>query len=827
MLASWPDSSRKIYYKACGSIELNFIWYSQHMKIEKYDISLDVNFSGHSYSGDETITTEGESDSLLLNVSGPVIDGIELDGAKAQFQKGSKNDEVIVKGKFGKKSSLKIRFHAEASKTLMGLYLAKAVDGSEMLTTQFESTGARMAFPCVDDPSWKAVFALTVKVDDGLDVISNMPAKKVEASKGKKVYVFRETPRMSTYLLYLGIGKFETRAGKYKDKDVYLSGLANNLDSTDFPITVGKQSLEFFDSYFGIDYALPKMHLISVPEFGAGAMENWGAITFRETALLVNKNTSEITKKRVASVIAHEIAHQWFGDLVTMKWWNDLWLNESFATFMMYKMVEKYYPDWYITGEMMLTRAAGAFNDDSLQKTHPIDVDVKDPETVAQIFDQISYGKGGMILRMIEKYAGYQEFREGIQSYLTTFSYQNATGADLWKSIEKTSGKPISKVMEAWIKRPGYPYVSVKLNGQRLHLEQKRFLLDGTQSQETWPIPLTLKRKGKEEALLMEAEHLDLDAHDFVKLNADESGFYRVLYDEALYENMLSNMKSMSYLDRWGIVSDMFAFLVSGKLDFEKYAHYLSKFNGDQDNTVVQEVSSQYQQLYLLDYRNKKLVDLGTKFYRTQLERLGSMRKGESVNDTILRGTLSTRLAMMDPGFALELSKKFDTMEEEVPDMRGAIALAAALNSSDVRKLADKLAKVKSDEDRVKIISAMGHVKGEESYNFVTKLIDDGKIKKQDITSYFSSLGAEPANRDLAFKVLPEIVKRMSSVFVGTATPSRLIFGVTPYIGLGRTKEMQELLKKISTTLLERGIAQGLESLAINEKLLRALRAGS
>ena len=302
---------------------------------------------------------------------------------------------------------------------------------------------------------------------------------------------------------------------------------------------------------------------------------------------------------------------------------------------------------------------------------------------------------------------------------------------------------------------------------------------------------------------------------------------YRVLYDEASYENMFSNRKSMSYLDRWGVVSDMYAFLVSGKLSFEKYANYISKFNEDQDNTVVQEMSSQYQQLYLLDHKNKKLVDIAIKFYKTQLERLGTMKKGESVNDTILRGTLSARLAMIDPGFAAEVAKKFDSMENEVPDMRGAIAIAAALHFSDVRKMADKLSKVKSDEDRVKIISAMGHIKGEESYNLVTKLIDEGKIKKQDITSYFSSLGVDPVNRDLAFKKLPEIAKRMSSVFVGTATPSRLIFGVTPYIGLGRTKEMEDLLKRISTPLLERGIAQGLESLAINEKLLKAIKSSS
>ncbi len=794
------------------------------MNIENYRLTLDVDFGRKKYTGKEQITIGNPGKIIVLDIDEINVSSVKINGNSADYNT-EKNTLKIVNTWQGD-IRIDIDFSTTVSESLHGFYVAGTKE-NYILSTQFEPNGARRAFPCVDDPAFKSTFDLALIIEEELDAISNMPVKKNAFVSGeRKVEIYR-TPRMPTYILYMGIGHFEEISDVYGDKKIYMAAMKGRLVRSSYPIDSAKKSLAYLEKYTNIEYMLPKLHLISVPEFGAGAMENWGAITFREVLLSIDSSTSNKAYRRSAEVITHELVHHWFGDLVTMKWWNDLWLNESFATFMMYKMVEKYYPDWYITGEMMLTRAAGAFNDDSLQKTHPIDVDVKDPETVAQIFDQISYGKGGMILRMIEKYAGYEEFREGIQSYLTTFSYQNATGADLWKSIEKTSGKPISKVMEAWIKRPGYPYVLVKLNGQKLHLEQKRFLLDGTQSNETWPIPLTLKRKGKEEALLMEADHLDIDAHDFVKLNADESGFYRVLYDEALHENMLNNMRSMSYLDRWGIVSDMFAFLVSGKLDFEKYAHYLSKFNGEQDNTVVQEISSQYQQLYLLDYRNKKLVDLATKFYKTQLERLGSMKKGESVNDTILRGTLSARLAMMNPGFASELSKKFDTMEEEVPDMRGAIALAAALHFSDVRKLADKLAKVKSDEDRVKIISAMGHVKGEESYNFVTKLIDDEKIKKQDITSYFSSLGADPANRDLSFKVLPEIVKRMSSVFVGTATPGRLVYGVTPYVGLGRSKEMEGLLKKISTPLLERGIAQGLESLAINEKLLRALRAGS
>ncbi len=793
------------------------------MEIERYDVTLDIDFAKRKYAGEEKIYLTGTANEFILNSADPVIDYVALDGKKVSLSKGSRKDEFKLKAKFSGKNIIHVKFHADVSTSLMGLYSAKASDGSEMFTTQFESTGARHAFPCRDDPGWKAAFNLTLKVPKALDAISNMPEASVKISGEKKTIKFKKTPRMSTYLLYIGIGKFESKESSYGSKKVILSGLRKNLDSTDFPLTLGKQSLEFFDRYFGIKYALPKMHLISVPEFGAGAMENWGAITFREVALLVNKSTSGIVRKRVAAVIAHEIAHMWFGDLVTMKWWNDLWLNESFATFMMYKVVEHYYPEWNIIGEMLRGRASGAFRDDSLENTHPIDVEVKDPEKVAQIFDQISYGKGGMILRMIERYAGYEEFRRGIHDYLKKFSYSNATGKDLWKSVEKASGKPVSRVMGAWISEPGYPYIEVRSKGGKINLRQKRFFLDGRSAEKVWPVPLTVMREKSEEALLFDKKEIDIDAKGFVKLNVETSGFYRVLYDSALYENLLSRQNKMSYLDRWGVVSDLHAFMVSGRLDLAKFLSYLGKFSHESDATVVEEISAALQHLNMVDPGNKKISEAARNFYSDQLKRLGSAKKNESINDTILRGALSFELVRYDDAFAAQLAKKFGEIEKEVPDMRGAIAVAEAVHNGNVKKIIEKYGKLKSDEDRVKLIVAMGFLPGEKNVRAVEKLIDEGRIKKQDTISYYVYMSMLPENRDLAFEMMPDIVKRLSEIYTGTASPRRYIFQVVPFTGIGRAGKAKTVLAKLSTPLIDKGIAQGLEALSINEKLLKRL----
>src|SRR6266550_3107179 len=327
--------------------------------------------------------------------------------------------------------------------------------------------------------------------------------------------------------------KLEEVKDRFNGVDYIVATVPGKSSGAKYPLGVARDSVKFFESYFGSKYNLPKLHLIAVPEFAAGAMENWGAITFREIVLLVDKDSSIRIKKQVAEVIAHEISHQWFGDLVTMKWWDDLWLNESFATFMAYKATDSIFPQWTVWQDFVRGETAGALERDSLVNTHPIEVKVNSPSEIEEIFDDISYGKGASIIRMLEAYAGEDHFMRGVRSYLEKYKFSNAAGEDLWNQIEHVSKTRVKAIMNEWIRKPGYPIVNVKLDGKKLMIRQERFLLNGSQEQSTWPIPITLKINGREQKLLMERSEESIhvpDGVDSLKLNLEETGFYRVHY---------------------------------------------------------------------------------------------------------------------------------------------------------------------------------------------------------------------------------------------------------------------------------------------------------
>ena len=359
------------------------------MRTEKYSIYLNIDFQKLEYSGQESITISGDNEKFFLNSVNIEILEISSQGHKINFSIDEKNETVNTEHTVKGTETVEVKFRAKVSESLMGLYVAK-YGNEHMLTTQFESTGARQAFPCIDNPLHKAVFSLSLEIDSDLDAISNMPPARTDGKGGRKVVVFQDTPRMSTYLLYIGVGKFESLSRKIRGIDAYLTAPKGRLRSTDFPLVEADHVIAKYEDYYAIKYALPKLHLISVPEFGAGAMENWGAITFREIVILVSEKTSASVKQRVSEVVAHELAHQWFGDLVTMEWWNDLWLNESFATFMSFKMVDELHPDWYMWANFFMTETAGALSGDSLKNSHPIEAEVRTPDEVAQIFEEIS-----------------------------------------------------------------------------------------------------------------------------------------------------------------------------------------------------------------------------------------------------------------------------------------------------------------------------------------------------------------------------------------------------------------------------------------------------
>ncbi len=477
-------------------------------EVREYDLFLDVDFSGLKYRGKVVVDLESIGD-VSLDAVGQQISSVKSGGNKVPFKHSGKVLE-IKSGKFS--GPLEIDFSGRVSDNFTGLYKASYGDGY-ILSTHLEAVQARKVLPCVDHPAFKAVFKVRVRTDADLSVISNMPIESETRQGEKKTVMFKKTPKMSTYLLYLGVGKFVQEKNRHGETELYAAyaDRPTGKINTEFSFDATRKVLDFYESYFGIPFQLPKLHNIAVPEFAYGAMENWGAITYREILLHVDKDTSVRARKSVAHVIAHEIAHMWFGDLVTMRWWDDLWLNESFATFMDFKSTDRAYPEWKVWQDFVRTSTSGAMGRDALTKTHPIMAKVHDPEEIEELFDEISYGKGASILRMIEAYIGPENFKNGVRQYLEKFRYGNASGHDLWSSLQEASGTDVSRIMEGWISQEGFPVVKASLADGRLTLEQERFLLTGGTSKQTWPIPVTMNVDGKTQSLLLDKKKAEVN----------------------------------------------------------------------------------------------------------------------------------------------------------------------------------------------------------------------------------------------------------------------------------------------------------------------------
>src|SRR5947199_1366662 len=400
-----------------------------------------------------------------------------------------------------------------------------------------------------------------------------MPVESEEVRANKKVVSFKQTPKMSTYLFYLGVGKFVEEHSRHGQTHLYAAhARLKGSIKTEFSFEAAQKVLDYYESYFGIPYQLPKLHQVAVPEFAYGAMENWGAITYREILMHVDQNTSVRAKKAVAGVIAHEIAHMWFGDLVTMKWWDDIWLNESFATFMGHHAVDQGYPQWKVWQDFVRTQTSGAMGRDGLRSTHPIEARVKNPEEIEELFDEISYGKGASILRMIEAYIGPDKFQKGVSKYLQQFRYSNASGSDLWNHLQQASGLDVSRIMEGWIGKVGYPVVKASLSSGKLVLEQERFLLSGARDKQTWPIPVTIAVDGRTQQLMLDKERAEVTVANpkSLKLNVDRTGFYRIDYRRPELHSLVW-ASTLSRLDRYGLANDAWAFLNSGRMSWKEY----------------------------------------------------------------------------------------------------------------------------------------------------------------------------------------------------------------------------------------------------------------
>ncbi len=580
-----------------------------------YRITLEPNLDEATFAGNVEIEVEiGQAtdniqiNSVDLQISSVVVrDAVGGETAASEIA----HDEDMERATFTFDSELSsgpytivAEFTGILNDLLVGFYRSVFTDddGIEhtIATTQFESTHARRAFPCFDEPAFKASYGVTLVVPEDQFAVSNGPEiSSTSLGEGRKLVVFEDTMVMSTYLVAFIVGPFEATAPV--DVDGVPLRIVHPIGKghlTDYALEAGSYALRFFNDYYGIPYPGQKLDMVAVPDFAFGAMENLGCITYREVLLLVDKSRStEPELLRVADVIAHEIAHMWFGDLVTMEWWNGIWLNEAFATFMATMCSDNFNPDWGRWNQFSLERSM-AFDVDSLANTRPIEFEVLSPVDAEGMFDLLTYDKGGSVLRMLEQYLGEEEFKDGIAYYLNKHKYGNTETNDLWDAIEHVTQQPARRIMDSWIFQKGYPLVSASISddGSTISLTQDRFLYTGGDSADStiWSVPVVLKvgtSSGVEEVRYLLEEksaEINLDAPaDWATANAGGSGFFRARYSSDMLKSLSSTMfENLSSIERYGLVDDTWSSVMAGRTSASDFLDFARSFQAEIDLDV-------------------------------------------------------------------------------------------------------------------------------------------------------------------------------------------------------------------------------------------------
>lgn len=582
---------------------------------ESYELGLSVAPDSGTFSGSETITVRAARPvkTVVMHAVGLTLrsasaDGspVSLDDVSSDTQSGTIAVRLPVPWSKGK-HSLSFAWDGVLDRQMRGLYLSTAERGGRKEAyafTQFEADDARRAFPCFDEPGLKAVFRLTASAPAGLTLVSNMPAASETEADGRRTVVFADTPRMPTYLLALAAARLTPTRGAAGRTSVTVWTLPEQAPQAAFALQVATESLTRLEAYFGAPYALPKLDLVAAPDFAHGGMENWGAVFFRDTEVLVDPAAaSEAARRRVAMVVAHELAHQWFGDLVTMLWWDDIWLNEAFATWVSYKVLDDWRPEWRVWGDFEDWRRS-ALGLDALANTRPVKFPNLSPDRIMSMFDALTYAKGGAVLRMLEAYLGPEAFRDGVRRYVHAHAYGNAASADLWRALSAASGRPVGRVAGGWIERPGYPLVSVtaqSADGRRVRLSQRRFLADGGDAPGTWDVPVTLGYADEGGTRTMNvllsapAMTVSLPGRGTVRWidpNRGQAGYYRAALDRGLLDRLLADGgEALPEGGRTALLGDLWAQAQAGRGTLVPWLDALAAFAGDMNRPVVEETA--------------------------------------------------------------------------------------------------------------------------------------------------------------------------------------------------------------------------------------------
>ena len=838
-----------------------------------YDLILTPNFDDFTFAGavDIALTMEPGATEIILNCSEIDIESASLswtdsNGEREQaasdisYNADAETATITMAGTPSEGSAgnphLRMKFTGELNDKLRGFYRSQYTnpegETAYLATTQFEATDARRALPCWDEPAVKATFQVTLNVPEDMAAVSNTPIIEERAgdSPGIKTVKFDTTPIMSTYLLAFVIGDLthiEKEAADGTMVGIWMT--RGKEEQGQFALDTSVKLLSFFNDYFGIPYPLPKLDHLAIPDFAAGAMENWGCVTYRETALLVDPaNSSAGTRQRVAEVVAHEMAHMWFGDLVTMEWWDDLWLNESFATWVGTKAVDWLFPEWSMWTQFVNMDTNRAFNLDGLKNSHPIEQEVLNPAEVSQLFDAISYSKGGSVLRMLERFLTPSNFRTGLNIYLNRHSYANARTTDLWTALEESSGQPVNTIMSRWTAQMGYPVLDVAATatdgGLTLEVKQERFVFDSVlgdgagedDEEQVWPVPLTVAADGAGvTATLVNAATgtvaVETPAEpDWFKVNPEQTGFYRVNYTDADWDRLVPVIenRTLPATDRLGIQNDAYALAKAGLLPITRFLTLAEAYQNESDASVWSDLATNLREVEGLIADEPCLGAFrafGRQLFAPAAQRSGwEPQPGEGHLDSLLRSTVLSQAGVYgDPAVIGQAQELFGQYQKDAanvrPDLRGVVFSLVAQEGD--RAVYDRIWDLERaaelHEEKIRLLMSLARFQQQDLLRETLDRALTDDVRLQDTIFVVSAVAANSRGRDLAWEFLKEQWDEFDRRYGGGGFGLMRLVAITNSLTTNEKRDdVAAFFEDHPTPAAERTIRQALERIALN-----------
>ena len=742
-----------------------------------YDIYLDIDRAAKHFKGITTIKGNAVDTKIALHQKFLNVASVQADGQDVPFSFSDRQEAIQLELPHSGDVELKVVYDAKLTDTMMGIYpsyYTVAGQKKQLIGTQFETTAARQAFPGIDEPEAKATFSLAIKYDEqpGETIIANMPEDHVENG----VHYFQETVKMSTYLVAFAFGELQSKFAKTKSgvEIGVFSTKAHQPKELDFSLDIAKRAIEFYEDFYQTPYPLPQSYQLALPDFSAGAMENWGLVTYREAYMLLDPDNTTLNQKRlIATVITHELAHQWFGDLVTMKWWDDLWLNESFANMMEYVAVDALEPEWNVWEMFQTSEVPMALQRDATDGVQSVHVAVDDPAEIDTLFDgAIVYAKGARMLVMVRALLGDDAMRKGLKNYFAAHQYGNATGADLWQALGEASGMNVGQIMESWLEHPGYPVVEVKVEDGKLMLSQQQFFIgDGEEKGRLWQIPLNANYNqapaifSEQSLVLGDYTQLRKQNGRPFRVNVGDNSHVIVKYDETLLNDILDHLDELGAIDQLQLLQDLRLLAEGRQISYAQIVPLLSRFK-DSCSGIVNEM------LYHVANSLKNFVQPAAKTERQlqqlfdqlsvkQVQRLGWLsQKGESNDDQLTRPiVLSAALYAQNSDAIKQAQALFDQYQDHLADLpadvRGLVLANKVKNYGGQELFDTLLADYQKTADagfKQDICAALTKTQDDQ---LIAQLIDRFKdadtIKPQDLRAWFRGVLANDHGQQAAW----------------------------------------------------------------------------